>query len=253
MDGAVLRRKRRRRIRGVPTTRPRIMAVQTTVRKRVSSHDVPHPIQRAFTPRRPWRSTTPSCGSVNCRRTCRSASRSRARPTRRSCGSRMPPAAASPTSRRTCAASHCGSRSTSGTSIDLLATNFRCHTPATPASSWSSPRPPRVARSHRLLGLARLVQTVRNLRDRAHAEQRPNRPQAAGGQRRDPDVLEPRSVDVGPGSWRCAICCGRRRVRRRRPNRRRPTRAICPPRRPGAWVRATSASSCASSATSTTR
>ena len=48
-------------------------------------------------------------------------------------------------------------------------------------------------------------ETVRNPRDRPHAGQRPNRAQTAGRQRRDPDVLEPRRADVGAGAGRAVF------------------------------------------------
>ena len=75
--------------------------------------------------------------------------------------------------------------------------------------------------------------------------------------RNQPGSVSPRPTGAaarcaGGPTWRCGICCARRRGTPRR-TRRRPTRPTCRPRPPGACAAAISASSCVSSATSTTR
>ena len=106
---------------------PSIMDAQAMAQKKASRHGVPHGSRRGpCTPRRPWPSTTPSCGSsTTCREDLRPSSPSPARRTAPSCGSPTPSgrAAGGPPS-PTCAAWRCACSRRRATSHDLLMTNF---------------------------------------------------------------------------------------------------------------------------------
>ena len=160
-----------------------IMAVQTATRKKISSHDAPHPIQRAFHAK----ATLAVDDAVlrfgrTASRTCRSAPRCRARPTRRPCASRTPQVVAHPTLPATCAASRCAIQISDTESIDLLATNY-------PVSHARNARQfVEFATRHRgwpNLAASRDCATGQSSwprRNRAHVQKRQRRPQTAGGQ-----------------------------------------------------------------------
>ena len=232
----------------------RIMQVQSTVRKRVSSHGVPHPIQRAFHAK-----ATLAVDDAELRFNDDLPADLRV--------GFAQPGAAYRTIVRFSNAAGSGEpdfapdmrgialriQVDDSTSHDLLATNF-------PVSHARNARQfVEFAEGHR--GWRHLPdswarapgESVRNPRDRADAAQRPNRAQTAGRQRRDPDVLEPRSADVGAGAGRAVFAApGARRAAGSETIQDRPE---LPVHRggPAPAIRAISASSCASSVTSTTK
>ena len=232
----------------------RIMQVQSTVRKRVSSHGVPHPIQRAFHAK-----ATLAVDDAELRFDDDLPADLRV--------GFAQPGAAYRTIVRFSNAAGSGKpdfapdmrgialriQVDDGTSLDLLATNFPVSHARNARQFVEFAKATAGGESFRILGLRAPGESVRNPRDRADAAQRPNRAQTAGRQRRDPDVLEPRRADVGAGAGGAVFAApGARRAAGSETIHDRP---VLPVHRggPAPAIRAISASSCVSSVTSTSR
>ena len=173
-------------------------------RRRCASESAPACPTRSSarsTPRRPWRSTTPSCGLRDLPADLRVGFAQPGKAYRtivrfsNAAGSGKPDFA--PDLRGIALRIQVDD----STSHDLLATNFPVSHARNARQFVEFAKATAGGRISRLLGLARLAglfgipETVRMFATS-------NRAQTAGGQRRDPDVLEPRRVDVGAGAGR---------------------------------------------------